>query len=78
MSRIGEMPIALPHGANVAVGADKVTIEGPKGRLEQALHPGIDVRVDDGIVTLHRAGSGGPARARHGLARALLATRSSA
>ncbi len=73
MSRIGRAPIPLPDKTKVAVDGGAVTIEGPKGRLEQPLQQGVEVRVEDGVVTLHRSGSSGPERARHGLARALLA-----
>ena len=73
MSRIGKTPIALPDTAKVAVNGGTVTIEGPKGKLEQPLQPGIEVRMEDRVVTLHRSGSSGPERALHGLARALLA-----
>ncbi|MCY3972231.1 MAG: 50S ribosomal protein L6 [Acidobacteria bacterium] len=73
MSRIGKAPIRLPDKTKVVTNGDTVTIEGPKGKLEQPLQPGIEVRVEDGVVTLHRSGSSGPERALHGLARALLA-----
>ena len=73
MSRIGKAPITLPDPVQVAVDGDAVTIEGPKGKLEQPLQQGIEVRVEDRVVTLHRSGSTGPERALHGLARALLA-----
>jgi len=63
----------LPEKTTVAVNGRTVTIEGPRGKLQQPLQPGIEVRVEDGVVTLHRAGSTGEERARHGLARALLA-----
>ncbi len=73
MSRIGQAPIPLPDKAKVAVNGGTVTIEGPKGKLEQPLQRGIEVLVEDGVVRLHRSGSSGPERALHGLARALLA-----
>ncbi len=73
MSRIGKAPIPLPDKTKVATSGGTVTIEGPKGKLEQPLQQGIEVRVEDGVVTLHRSGSSGPERALHGLARALLA-----
>ncbi len=72
MSRIGRAPIQLPDEAKVAVG-DTVTVEGPRGALELPLPQGIGIRVEDGVVTLHRSGSSGPERALHGLARALVA-----
>jgi len=73
MSRIGRAPIRLPKDAAVAVNSSSVLITGPRGKLEQPLQPGIEVRVANGVVTLHRSGSSGAERARHGLARALLA-----
>ena len=73
MSRIGKAPILLPDKAKVAVNGGTVTIEGPKGKLEQPLQQGIEVLVEDGVVRLHCSGSRGPERALHGLARALLA-----
>lgn len=73
MSRIGRAPIPLPDNTKVSTSGGAVIIEGPKGRLEQPLQRGIEVRVEDGVVTLHRSGSSGPERALHGLARALLA-----
>ncbi len=73
MSRIGKAPIPLPEKTKVATSGGTVTIEGPKGKLEQPLQQGIEVRVKDGVVTLHRSGSSGPERALHGLARALIA-----
>ncbi len=73
MSRVGKAPISLPEKTTVAVNGGTVTIEGPRGKLQQPLQPGIEVRVEDGVVTLHRSGSTGEERARHGLARALLA-----
>ncbi len=73
MSRIGKAPISLPDGTTVAIAEGEVTVKGPRGQLRQPLQKGIDVRVDGGVVTLHRSGSSGQERALHGLARALLA-----
>lgn len=73
MSRIGKAPISLPDKAKVNVAGGTVTIEGPKGKLQQPLQRGIEVRVEDGVVTLHCSGTSGEDRALHGLARALLA-----
>ena len=73
MSRIGKTPIPLPDKTKVATSGGTVTIEGPKGKLEQPLQQGIEIRVEEGVVTLHCSGSSGRERALHGLARALLA-----
>ena len=39
MSRIGKMPIDIPAGVTVQVGANnEVTVKGPKGTLTKVLH----------------------------------------
>jgi large subunit ribosomal protein L6 len=38
MSRIGRMPISVPAGVDVTIGADNlVTVKGPKGTITQQL-----------------------------------------
>jgi large subunit ribosomal protein L6 len=73
MSRIGKLPVAVPKGVKVALDGRVFTATGPKGKVEQEIPPGIEVRIDDGNVVASRSGDDGPARARHGLVRALLA-----
>ena len=73
MSRIGKTPITLPEKIKVTVNDDVVEVQGPKGTLSEKLLPGIDVTVDGNEVTVSRTGSDGPARARHGLVRSLVA-----
>jgi large subunit ribosomal protein L6 len=41
MSRIGRKPIPIPKGVTVTVAADAVEVQGPKGKLRQAIPPGI-------------------------------------
>jgi large subunit ribosomal protein L6 len=41
MSRIGKKPIPLPKGVSVKVSSDAVEVQGPKGKLRQAIPPGI-------------------------------------
>ena len=73
MSRVGSMPIEIPSGSKVELKNGEILIEGPKGKLRQPSHDGIDVQIDGATITLSRSSDSGPARARHGLARALLA-----
>lgn len=74
MSRIGNKPIAVPGGVKVAVSGRSVSIEGPKGKLAWEHRPEVSVSVDDAKkqVVVVRANDERPARAFHGLTRALL------
>jgi large subunit ribosomal protein L6 len=47
-------------------------VKGPKGRLEQAIDPDFDVKVEDGSITVSRPTDQKHHRARHGLYRALI------
>ncbi|MBF0532104.1 MAG: 50S ribosomal protein L6 [Candidatus Omnitrophica bacterium] len=53
MSRIGKKPITIPAGAKAAVQANKISVEGPKGKLELGIPFGIEVKQNgqDLIVT---------------------------
>ncbi len=73
MSRIGNKPIEIPAGVTVDVGPGRVTVNGPKGELEQKISPDMTVAIDDGIVTVSRPTDRGPHRALHGLTRSLIA-----
>ena len=54
MSRIGKAPIAIPAGVSVDVKENVVTVKGPKGTLTQTINPELDVKIEDGHVTLTR------------------------
>lgn len=72
MSRIGKQPILLPKGAKVAIDGDLFTAEGPKGKVSERILPECQVEVADGEVRISRNSDAKPARAKHGLQRALL------
>ena len=46
MSRIGKKPIAIPKGVKVDVHPGAVEIQGPKGKLRQALPAGVGFKVE--------------------------------
>ena len=72
MSRIGKAPIAIPAGVNVDIKGNVVTVKGPKGTLSQTINPELDVKIEDGHVTLTRPSDDREHRAQHGLYRALI------
>ena len=71
MSRIGKKPIALPQGVKYSVNGNVVTVEGPKGKMDQSIPAGIQLKTEDGhIVAVRESDS---QSAIHGLTRALIA-----
>jgi len=71
MSRIGNKPIPLPSGVKIAVAADKIEVQGPKGKMSVLVPRGVSFEQKDGILNVKRLAE--EHRAVHGLARALLA-----
>ena len=70
MSRIGKQPIALPAGVKYSVHGNTVLVEGPKGKMEQAIPAGIKLETKDGHI--HAARENDSQAAIHGLTRALM------
>jgi len=73
MSRIGRMPVVVPSGVDVTISGRDVTVKGPKGTLRVQVAVPIEVKHDDGIITVTRPSDEGEIRALHGLSRSLIA-----
>lgn len=71
MSRIGKRPIPIPSGVTVEIGETEIQVKGPKGTLSGPIPEGIKAKVEDDSLVLERPDDSKPARANHGLARAL-------
>jgi large subunit ribosomal protein L6 len=52
MSRIGKQPIEVPEGVTVSVGPGRVTVNGPKGELNQGVSRRMEVVEEDGTLTV--------------------------
>lgn len=72
MSRIGNMPIAIPAGVTVTAQGNAVTVKGKLGELSRVFQSGIDVRVADGQVVVTRADDSRMQKSCHGLSRTLV------
>ena len=72
MSRVGKKPVPLPQGVDVQVEPGHVRVSGPKGALEQAIHPDMHVVVEGGEVLITRPSDRREHRAHHGLVRSLI------
>jgi large subunit ribosomal protein L6 len=73
MSRIGKKPVPVPNGVTVTVNGPAITVKGPKGELSRKLHPDMQVKVENGTVTVNRPSDEDRHRALHGLTRSLIA-----
>ena len=73
MSRIGRKAVAIPSGVTVEVRSGTVHVKGPKGELSYILLPEIEVKVENDEAIVGRKNDSDNARARHGLARSLIA-----
>ncbi len=76
MSRIGRKPVEIPKGVTVSITKDVVSAKGPKGTLTLKRHKDIEIKQDKDegkdVIVFERKGNDGPARAAHGLMRALV------
>ena len=73
MSRIGKLPVTIPTGVKVALDANALRLEGPKGKLQTALPAGVDVKVEGNLLRVERQTEDRRVRALHGLTRKLIA-----
>lgn len=72
MSRVGNLPIAVPDGVQVQVKGSTVKVKGQKGELERSFHPDIKIKLDDGQIVVSRPSDERHHKALHGLTRALI------
>lgn len=73
MSRIGKLPVNLPSGVTVEVSDDNVvSVKGPLGSLQQKVDSDIEVKIENGTLTVNRPTNQPRHRSLHGLYRALI------
>ena len=73
MSRIGKMPINVPAGVTVQVGANnEVSVKGPKGTLTKTLHKDMIIKAEGNQIIVERPDDKKENRSLHGLTRTLL------
>ena len=72
MSRIGKKPIAVPKNVTAAVDGQKVMVKGPKGQLSLTLVDDIEVKLEDGSITVSPRADTKRARSMWGMSRSLV------
>ena len=71
MSRVGRKVIVVPAGVKVQVSDRTLAVQGPKGKLETPVPPGISFALEGQQLSCLRSNDEQKLRAFHGLARAL-------
>ena len=73
MSRIGNKAITIPSDVEITiVGANEVTVKGPKGTLSRQFNPELVIAINEGILTVARPNDQKHMKQLHGTTRALL------
>jgi large subunit ribosomal protein L6 len=74
MSRIGLKPITIPSGVEVKLN-DKnfIEVKGAKGSIAQQLNPNMEIKIEDGVLTVNRPNDEKVYKSLHGLTRTLIA-----
>lgn len=73
MSRIGKLPITIPAGVDVKIGAEnEVTVKGAKATLTRKLHQDMIIKVEGTTLTVERPSEEKMHKALHGLTRTLI------
>ena len=73
MSRIGNLPIAIPQGVTVSVSGNEVTVKGPKGEITEAIDStAVAVKEEEGNIIVSRPSDAKDHKAKHGLYRSLI------
>ena len=74
MSRIGLKPINIPSGVEIKISENNlVEVKGPKGSLSESISPDMEIKIDDGVLTVARPTENKRHRSLHGLSRTLIA-----
>ena len=70
MSRIASYPIELPKGVEFSRKDQEIRVKGPKGELLMDLHPSVELKSEEGVLSFEAAPGGTTAMA--GTMRALI------
>jgi large subunit ribosomal protein L6 len=72
MSRIGKKPILVPKNVTATVAGQNVSVKGPKGQLSLTLVDDVEVKLENGAISLAPRTETQRARSMWGLSRSLV------
>ena len=73
MSRVGKAPIPIPDNIKIKYKDRVITVESEKGVLKRAIHPAVDLKIEDGMIRMNVVKNSRTNRAFCGLMRSLVA-----
>ena len=73
MSRVGKRPVPVPAGVTANVEGQTIKMKGAKGQLELVVHDDVDVKLDQGAITVAPRFETKRSRSLYGTSRTLIA-----
>ncbi|KFI68351.1 50S ribosomal protein L6 [Bifidobacterium magnum] len=73
-SHIGKLPVVIPAGVEITINGQEFTAKGPKGTDSFEIPEGITATVEGNEIVLTPVDDSRPVRAKHGLARSIVAS----
>lgn len=72
MSRVGKKPIPIPDKTKVTYKDRVLTVKGEKGTLSREIHPAVELKFEDGTVSISCLANDRSSRAFQGMTRSLV------
>jgi large subunit ribosomal protein L6 len=72
MSRIGKKPIVIPEKIKIDYQAGMITVQGQNGTLKQAVHPVVDLQIEDKQIAVVSKTNDRKSQAIQGMVRSLI------
>jgi len=72
MSRIGQSPIKLPEGVNIALEGTIIKVKGNKGTLEFNAHKEMTIKETEGVIVVQRKTDSREQKSLHGTTRQMI------
>ena len=73
MSRVGRKPVQIPGKTKISYDNKTLTVQGDKGTLTQSIHPDVELKIEDGVLSVTPLINSRNCRALQGLTRSLIA-----
>ncbi len=73
MSRVGKKPVTIPDKTKLTFENRVLTVQGEKGKLSRSIHPAVDLKIEDGVLSVVPFEDKRTSRALQGMTRSLVA-----